>query len=119
MSDVYLNRSVDLVNTNLTTLYTVPTADVTTTPPQKPVQAIVNAIRVTNDSGGAVTITALITDASLSTDIKIASLKSIGANTYEELLTRPIVLENSDILKVQASGGNALHVVASILEITP
>lgn len=119
MSDVYLNRSVDLTNTNLTTLYTVPTADVTTTPPQKPVQSIINAIRVTNDSGGAVTINVVITDASVGGDIKIAHLKSIATNSYEELLSRPIVLENSDVLKVQASSGNALHVVASILEITP
>tara|TARA_B100001996_G_C18587157_1_gene564627 strand:- start:11 stop:370 length:360 start_codon:yes stop_codon:yes gene_type:complete len=119
MSDVYLNRSADLANTNLTTLYTVPTADVTTTPPQKPVQAIVNAIRVTNDSGGAVVIDVVITDASVGADIKIAYQKSIASNSYEELLSRPIVLENSDVLKVQAGGGNALHVVASILEITP
>jgi hypothetical protein len=119
MSDVYLNRSVDLTTTNLTAVYTVPTADVTTTPPQKPVQAIINAIRVTNDSGGAVVIDALISDASTAGDIKIAWQKSIASNTYEELLTRPIVLENSDILKVQAGGADALHVVVSILEITP
>ena len=38
MSDVYLNRSVDLVNTNLTTLYTIP-AETT---------AIIKSIHVAN-----------------------------------------------------------------------
>ena len=51
MSDVYKNRSVDLTTTGQTTVYTVPTADVSTTPPQKPVQAIIKSIRVCNDSG--------------------------------------------------------------------
>ena len=45
MSDVYKNKSVNLTTTGQTTIYTVPTADVSTTPPQKPVQAIVKSIR--------------------------------------------------------------------------
>ena len=44
--------------------------------------------------------------------------KSIAAGATEELITQPLVLEDSDQLKVQASAGNALHVITSILEIT-
>jgi len=41
----------------------------------------------------------------------------IGLTT--ELLTNPLVMEESEILKVQASDANELHVIASILEIQP
>jgi len=35
-----------------------------------------------------------------------------------ELLTMPLVMEESEIIKVQASAGNELHVVMSFLEIS-
>ena len=44
--------------------------------------------------------------------------KSIAAGETVELISQPLVLEDSDQLKVQASSGNALHVISSILEIT-
>ena len=118
MSDVYKNRSVDLTTTNPTVVYTVPTADVSTVPPQKPVQAIVKSIRVCNDTGGAITITITNTDASVGGDIKIESAKSIDSNTAYEVLTAPLVLEDSDVIKATASGANALHVILSVLEIS-
>jgi hypothetical protein len=39
--------------------------------------------------------------------------------TTSELLTQPLVMEESEILKVQAADANELHVIASILEIQP
>ena len=36
-----------------------------------------------------------------------------------ELLTNPLVLEESEALKIQAADANELHVIASILEIQP
>jgi hypothetical protein len=36
-----------------------------------------------------------------------------------ELLTQPLVMEEGEILKVQAADANELHVIASILEIQP
>jgi hypothetical protein len=45
--------------------------------------------------------------------------KTISSNTTTELLTQPLVMEESEILKVQASDANELHVIASILEIQP
>tara|TARA_B100000927_G_C16431726_1_gene455868 strand:+ start:131 stop:487 length:357 start_codon:yes stop_codon:yes gene_type:complete len=118
MSDIYKNRSVALANTAQTTLYTVPTADVSTTPPQKPVQAIIKSIRVCNVSGGAQTITVVNTDSSLSADINITNLLSVDANSATEILTQPMVLEDSDIIKVTASAGGALHVILSVLEVS-
>jgi len=45
-------------------------------------------------------------------------VKAIGANTTVELLTAPLVVQESEILKVTAATANRLHVVASILEVT-
>ena len=44
--------------------------------------------------------------------------KSISANGTVELLSAPMVLQATEILKVTAATANRLHVVASILEIT-
>jgi len=118
MSDIYKNRSVALANTAQTTVYTVPTANATTVPPQKPVQALVKSIRVCNDSGGAVTITLVNTDASVGADIKITNLLSIAANSSVEILEQTLVLEDSDIIKATASSGGALDIIVSVLEIT-
>lgn len=118
MSDVFKNKSVALANTAQTTVYTVPTADVSTVPAQKPVQAIIKSIRVCNVTAGAQTITIVNTDSSVGANINITNLLSIAANTATEILSQPLVLENSDALKVTASAGGALHVIISLLEIS-
>ena len=41
----------------------------------------------------------------------------VDSNTTVQLLTEPLVLLESEILKVTASDANELHVVASLLEI--
>ena len=46
-------------------------------------------------------------------------IKSISANGTTELLTAPLVLQESEILKVTAATANRLHVVLSALEIKP
>ena len=118
MSDVYKNRSIVLANTPQTAIYTVPTASASTTPPQKPVQAVVRSIRICNVTGGAVTADVVNTDASVGSNINITSVLSIGANTATEVLTQPLVLEDSDVIKVTAGSGGALHVIISVLEIS-
>ena len=45
--------------------------------------------------------------------------KAIGANATVELLTAPLVVEESEIIKVTAATANRLHVVLSALEIKP
>ena len=45
-------------------------------------------------------------------------VKAIGANTTVELLTKPLVLAESEILKAEAATANRLHVVASYMEIS-
>ena len=73
---------------------------------------------MSEDSGNADTITITITDTSDNV-FSLFKTKSISANATTELLTGPLVLEESEVLKVTAATANRLHVVASVLEIKP
>lgn len=106
MANNYKNAKVDLTTTNATVLYTCPSATTTT----------IKSILVSEDSGGADTITVTITDAS-SAVFSLFKVKAIGANGTVELLTQPLVLTEDEIIKVTAATANRLHVVASLLEI--
>ena len=108
MSNSFVNAKLDLTTTDDTTLYTTPSANV----------AIVKSILVSNDTGSACNITVTLTDAS-SNVFSLFKTKSIASNATTELLTLPLVVEESEILKVQASDANELHVIASILQIQP
>ena len=108
MANSFVNAKVDLTTTDNTTLYTTPTANV----------SLVKSILVSNDAGSACNITVTLTDAS-SNVFSLFKTKSVDSNTTTELLTQPLVVEESEILKVQASDANELHVVASILQIQP
>ena len=107
MANTYVNAKKDLTATTATTLYTCVTATT----------AIVKSILVSEDSGNADTITVTITDAD-SAVFSLFKVKAIGANTTVELLTAPLVVQESEILKVTAATADRLHVVASILEVT-
>ena len=104
------NAKVDLNTTNLTTLFTVPSdADFNA--------AIVNSILVSEDSGNADTITVTLTDTANAV-FSLFKVKAVGANTTIELLTKDLILQSGEILKVQAATANRLHVVASIQELS-
>ena len=79
---------------------------------------VVKSILVSDDSGSGTTITVTLVDSS-SNIFSLFKSKSVSANTTVELLTQPLVMEASEVLKVQAAYANRLHVVASILEIEP
>ena len=104
MANTFINKKVDLTTTSVTTLYTVPSAST----------AIIKSILVSEDSGNADTITVTITAGS---DVfSLFKTKAIGANATVELLSAPLVIEESEILKVTAATANRLHVVLSALE---
>ena len=107
MANQYKNAKVGLTATTATTLYTCPTATT----------AIVKSILVSEDSGNADTITVTITDAD-SAVFSLFKTKAVSANATTELLTAPLVVEESEILKVTAATANRLHVVASLLEVS-
>ena len=108
MANSFVNKKADLTTTSVTTLYTVPSATT----------AVIKSILVSEDSGNADTITIKISDTSDNV-FSLFKTKSISANATTELLTAPLVLEESEVLKVTAATANRLHVVASVLEIKP
>jgi hypothetical protein len=107
MANIYRNAKVDLTTTNVTTLYTVPSDS----------RAIVKSILVSDDSGSGDSITVTVTDAS-SNVFSLFKSKSVGTNATEQLLSEPLILQESEILKVTATTADRLHVVASILELS-
>ena len=103
------NAKVDLTTTDLTTLFTVPSdADFNA--------AVVNSILVSEDSGNADTITVQLVSGS--DTFSLFKIKTVGANTTIELLTKDLILQSGEVLKVQAATANRLHVVASIQELS-
>ena len=108
MANSYINKKVDLTTTDLTTLYTVPNFKT----------AVVRSLLVSEDAGSGTTITVTLVNSS-GTIFNLFKTKSIGSNATTELLTNPLVMEESEVLKVQAADANELHVIASILEIQP
>ena len=108
MANTFVNKKADLSSTSATTIYTVPSATT----------AVIKSILVSEDSGNADTITVTITDTS-SNVFSLFKTKSISANATTELLSAPLVLEESEVLKVTAATANRLHVVLSALQIKP
>ena len=92
MANTFVNKKVDLTSTSATTLYTVPSATT----------AVIKSILVSDDSGSGSTITVTITD----TDDAVFSLfnvKAISASGTSELLSAPLVVAESEIIKVTAA----------------
>ena len=103
MANNFKNKKVDLTTTDLTTLYTVPTATT----------AVVKSILVSEDAGSGTTITITLVNSS-GTIFNLFKTKAIASNATTELLTQPLVMEESEVLKVQAADANELHVIASL-----
>ena len=108
MANSFINKKVDLTTTDLTTLYTVPSFKA----------AVVKSLLVSEDAGSGTTITVTLVNAS-GAIFNVYKDKAVGSKETLELLTQPLVMEEGEILKVQAAQGNELHVIASILEIQP
>ena len=108
MANSFINKKADLTTTDNTTLYTVPTATA----------AIVKSLLACNDAGSACTLTVTLTDTS-SNVFKLFNLISVDSNSTTELLNKPLIVQESEVLKIQASDANELHVIASIMEVKP
>jgi hypothetical protein len=107
MASFYKNAKVDLTTTGITVLYTAPAATT----------AVFKSIIVSDDSGNTSTITLTLTD-SASAVFVIYNVKATVANGTVDLLTQPLVVQESEILKVTAANANRLHVIGSYVEIS-
>ena len=108
MANSFINKKVDLTTTDLTTLYTVPNFKT----------SVVKSLIVSEDAGSGSTITITLVNAS-SAIFNLFKDKAIASKATTELLTNPLIMEESEVLKIQAADANELHVIASILEIQP
>ena len=106
MANIYRNAKVDFTTTDNTTVYTSPSNS----------RAIVKSILVSDDSGSGDSINVTLTDASAAV-FSLFKTKTIGSNATTELITQPIILQESEILKAQATTAARLHMVVSLLEI--
>ena len=104
----FINKKVKLTTTDNTTIFTVPTATT----------SIVRSILVSEYAGSGSSITVTLTDSS-STVFNLFTSKAIASNATTELLTNPLILQENEILKVQAADANRLQVIVSILEVQP
>ena len=108
MANRFINKKIKLTSTDNTTVFTVPTATT----------SIVRSILVSEYAGSGSSITVTLTDSS-STIFNLFTSKAIASNATTELLSNPLILQENEILKVQAADANRLHVIASVLEVLP
>ena len=106
MANNFKNAKADLTTTDNTTIYTCPSAT----------QTIIKSILVNDDSGSGDTINFTLTSGA--NVFSIYKSKSISANSTVELLTQPLIIQESEILKAQATTADRLHVIVSLLEIS-
>ncbi len=105
MANIYKNEKKSLTSTALTTLYTVPSNS----------RAIIKSLLVAEDNGGAAVVKVTLVDAAAAIFV-VDNDVNLSANQREQVLNEPLIMEESEILKVQASSGQ-VDVVASLLEI--
>ena len=129
MPNVYTNHKAKLANTNLTTIYTVPTAK---TP-------IIKSIRVANeDTSNDCNITVTLVDHKRQHKSNVIFMlekdRTIQAKRSQELLATgnmaqdsadssvagptPLIAKESEIIKAQAENANDLSIIISVLEIS-
>ena len=105
MANIYKNEKTSLTTTALTTLYTVPSNS----------RAIVKSLLVAEDAGSTAVVKVTLVDAAAAIFV-VDNDVNLSANQKEQVLSEPLIMKESEILKVQASSG-AVDVVASVLEI--
>jgi len=105
MANIYKNEKTSLTNTALTTLYTVPSNS----------RAIVKSLNVAEDAGSTAVVKVTLVDAAAASFV-VDNDVNLAANQKEQVLSEPLIMKESEILKVQASSG-AVDVIASVLEI--
>ena len=105
MANIYKNAKLSLTTSGVTALYTVPSNS----------RAIVKSILIAEDANASATAQITLVNAA-ATAYMIDYEISLSAKAKEQVITEPLVMEESEILKVDALTG-AVDVVASILEI--
>jgi len=101
----YKNAQFDLTTTNATDVYTVPSNS----------RAIVQNIHMANIGAGNVVVHAHLFDNSASKQFTFAK-HTIAANESQSMADGTIILEENDVLRVQAASADDIEGTVSILE---
>ena len=114
MADVFKRFIANLTTTDLTTIFTVPTANVAATPPVPVSTFIVKTINTHNyDGSSAVTVN--IDHNNGSSDLQIFQVDVAASNT--NTINSSIVYEQGDAMKLQANAASRAMVEVSVLEV--
>ena len=114
MADVFKRFISNLTTTNLTTVFSVPEADVAATPPVPVTTFVVKSLSVHNyDASNSVTVT--ITQNNGTSDLEIDEVDVSGTDTTTR--TDVKVFQGGDKLKVTANAANRAMISVSLLEI--
>ena len=116
MANTFKSAMVDITTTDLTAVITVPTANPGATPPVMPTTDVVKSLLICNDSGSTTLVDVEVVRGAAT--FEVFKAKSVDTNTTTELLTQPLVLQESDVLKVQANAANQVHIIASFMHVT-
>ena len=106
MANIYKNAQFDLTTTDATDVYTVPSNS----------RAIIQNIHMANIGSGNVVVQAHIYDNSVTTQFTFAK-HTINASNSQSVSDGSIVLEENDILRVQAASADDIEGTVAILEI--
>ena len=106
MANIYKNAQFDLTTTDATDVYTVPSNS----------RAIIQNIHMANIGSGNVVVHAHIYDSSVTTQFTFAK-HTIAANESQSVSDGTVILEENDILRVQAASADDIEGTVSILEI--
>ena len=79
---------------------------------------IIKSIRVTNNTGNTPSISFDVLDSSNSVEATILNTQSLTADSSVEILTMPLILESSDVLKATVSTNDNVNIGISYLNIT-
>jgi len=107
MAIQYKNARFSLTTTGQTTVLTLSVSS----------RAILQNIQTQNVSSGTTTVTAHMYDASVGNTSEISTIK-LSSVTTQNLAKGPIVLEESDALKLQAGTGNVIKGMISYALLT-
>ena len=114
MADVFRRFISNLTSTDLTTVFTVPTANVAATPPVPVSTFIVKSINTHNyDGSSAVTVNIDHNDGS--SDFQIFQVDVAASNT--NTITLSMVYQEGDAFKVQANAASRAIIEVSVLEV--
>ena len=114
MADVFKRFITNVTTTDLTTVFTVPTANVASTPPLPVSTFIVKTINVNNyDGSAAVTVDVDHNDGSA--DFQIFQVDVAASNT--NTISTSMVYQEGDSLKVQANAASRAMIEVSLLEV--